>query len=88
VIALARTGSDNNSSRAVMAIDHTNSGIRKYTEGSTCHLISSTTQHFLGLPETNHETRQLHSLLCQSTLEPKVLQTLNSGATETTATKL
>jgi hypothetical protein len=28
VIAPARTGSDNNSSRAVMAIDHTNSGIR------------------------------------------------------------
>lgn len=28
VIAPARTGRDNNSSRAVMAIDHTNSGIR------------------------------------------------------------
>jgi hypothetical protein len=28
VIAPARTGKDNNSSRAVMAIDHTNSGIR------------------------------------------------------------
>ena len=28
VIAPARTGSDNNSSKAVMAIDHTNSGIR------------------------------------------------------------
>jgi hypothetical protein len=28
VIAPARTGSDNNSNRAVIAIDHTNSGIR------------------------------------------------------------
>jgi hypothetical protein len=28
VIAPARTGSDNNSSRTVMAIDHTNNGIR------------------------------------------------------------
>jgi hypothetical protein len=28
VIAPASTGSDNNSNRAVMAIDHTNSGIR------------------------------------------------------------
>jgi hypothetical protein len=28
VIAPARTGSDNSSSRAVIAIDHTNSGIR------------------------------------------------------------
>jgi hypothetical protein len=28
VIAAARTGSDNNNSRAVMAIDHANNGIR------------------------------------------------------------